>query len=76
MAYPNLKKDAYGGGAWESNPPDELLTRHTGFEVRESHQCPLHLPFFVFLVRKTQIIVITVDLKNNILLYCWQKSKE
>ena len=28
----------YGGSAWESNPPDEGLARHTGFEVREPHQ--------------------------------------
>ncbi len=32
----------FGGSAWESNPPSELLTRYTGFEVRESHQCPIH----------------------------------
>ncbi len=31
-----------GGSAWESNPPNGLLTRYTGFEVRESHQCPIH----------------------------------
>jgi len=24
-----------GGSAWESNPPSRLLTRYTGFEVRE-----------------------------------------
>ncbi|GAB6193812.1 hypothetical protein JCM39068_35630 [Desulfocastanea catecholica] len=23
-----------GGSAWESNPPNGLLTRYTGFEVR------------------------------------------
>jgi hypothetical protein len=33
-----------GGSAWESNPPNGLLTRYTGFEVRESHQCPIHFP--------------------------------
>ena len=33
-----LKSD--GGSAWESNPPIELFTRCTGFEVREGHQCP------------------------------------
>jgi hypothetical protein len=27
-----------GGSAWESNPPAEVLARHTGFEVREPHQ--------------------------------------
>lgn len=32
----------YGGSAWESNPPAGLFTRHTGFEVRESHQYPFH----------------------------------
>ena len=32
----------YGGSAWESNPPERLLTPHTGFEVREDHQCPIH----------------------------------
>lgn len=32
-----------GGGIWESNPPTTLLTPHTGFEVRESHQCPRYL---------------------------------
>ncbi len=31
-----------GGSAWESNPPARLFTRHTGFEVREGHQCPFH----------------------------------
>jgi hypothetical protein len=31
-----------GGSAWESNPPERLLTPHTGFEVREGHQCPIH----------------------------------
>jgi hypothetical protein len=31
-----------GGSAWESNPPVRLLTRHTGFEVREGHQYPAH----------------------------------
>ena len=31
-----------GGSAWESNPPSRLLTRYTGFEVREGHQCPIH----------------------------------
>ena len=37
---------ADGGSAWESNPPSRLLTRYTGFEVREGHQCPIHFrPF-------------------------------
>ena len=27
-----------GGSAWESNPPNEVLARYTGFEVREPHQ--------------------------------------
>ncbi len=31
-----------GGSAWESNPPAGLFIRHTGFEVRESHQSPFH----------------------------------
>ncbi|CAO0823883.1 hypothetical protein DFAR_3990008 [Desulfarculales bacterium] len=31
-----------GGSAWESNPPTPLLRGYTGFEVRESHQCPFH----------------------------------
>ncbi len=38
------KEKRCGGSAWESNPPNELLTRYTGFEVRESHQCPIHFP--------------------------------
>ena len=32
------KKDKIGGSAWESNPPETVLTPHTGFEVREPHQ--------------------------------------
>jgi hypothetical protein len=36
-----------GGSAWESNPPNGLLTRYTGFEVRESHQCPIHFQSFL-----------------------------
>jgi hypothetical protein len=31
-----------GGSAWESNPPETLLTPPTGFEVQEGHQCPVH----------------------------------
>ncbi len=27
-----------GGSAWESNPPETLLTPPTGFEVQEGHQ--------------------------------------
>jgi hypothetical protein len=27
-----------GGSAWESNPPETLLTPLTGFEVQEAHQ--------------------------------------
>ena len=54
-----------GGSAWESNPPNELLTRYTGFEVRESHQCPIHFP----IQQKIEIILISVDLENNYLLY-------
>ena len=29
---------SYGGSAWESNPPKEVLAPCTGFEVREPHQ--------------------------------------
>jgi hypothetical protein len=56
-----------GGSAWESNPPSELLTRYTGFEVRESHQCPIH--FHMDEKKKKIIILISVDLENNYLLY-------
>lgn len=28
---------------WESNPPEELLTLHNGFEDREAHQQPIYL---------------------------------
>ena len=35
-----------GGSAWESNPPAALLRRHTGFEVQEGHQCPIHFRRF------------------------------
>jgi len=55
-----------GGSAWESNPPERLLTPHTGFEVRESHQCPIH--FLVRYVSKIGPILIGVDLENNSLL--------
>jgi hypothetical protein len=55
-----------GGSAWESNPPNGLLTRYTGFEVRESHQCPIH---FRSAWQKTTTILISVDLENNYLLY-------
>lgn len=27
-----------GGSVWESNPPDTLVTRHTGFEDQADHQ--------------------------------------
>ena len=27
-----------GGSAWESNPPNELSARSTGFEIRTRHQ--------------------------------------
>ncbi len=27
-----------GGNAWESNPPEKLLTPHTGFEDQRAHQ--------------------------------------
>lgn len=57
---------SHGGSAWESNPPNGLLTRYTGFEVRESHQCPIH---FHGLQQKEAIILISVDLENNYLLY-------
>ena len=39
----------YGGSTWESNPPETVLTPHTGFEVREHHQnaaCFHFLKFF------------------------------
>jgi hypothetical protein len=54
-----------GGSAWESNPPNGLLTRYTGFEVRESHQCPIHFQIFL---QKLMSILISVDLENNYLL--------
>jgi hypothetical protein len=34
--------EIFGGSAWESNPPDALFTRHSGFEAREAHQAPWH----------------------------------
>jgi len=34
----NKKISEIGGSAWESNPPETVLTPHAGFEVREPHQ--------------------------------------
>jgi hypothetical protein len=56
-----------GGSAWESNPPERLLTPHTGFEVREDHQCPIHFRKKVA-NEKQALILIGVDLENNSLL--------
>lgn len=35
-----LQSDRYkiGGSVWESNPPERLLTPHTGFEDQRAHQ--------------------------------------
>ena len=43
---PNNPLKLNGGSAWESNPPTELFTRCTGFEVREGHQCPFRFQAF------------------------------
>jgi hypothetical protein len=71
---PPRKEKQHGGSAWESNPPAKLFTRHTGFEVREGHQCPFHFPSdcssALWPKEKpyTAIFIIAIDLKNNFLL--------
>ena len=57
-----------GGSAWESNPPNGLLTRYTGFEVRESHQCPIH--FHDNDQQKNEFtILLRLKLENNFFIY-------
>ena len=57
-----------GGSAWESNPPTRLLTRYTGFEVREGHQSPFH-----FRIREEMIIIMNGS-DNPFLKYSGQKN--
>ena len=45
-----------GGSAWESNPPGTLFTPHTGFEVQEAHQRPVHFRVMRRKDKKLQIL--------------------
>lgn len=36
--FPRGLNTGSGGSVWESNPPETLLTPHTGFEDQASHQ--------------------------------------